>query len=71
MGPCKHGKWGGCHFCPLFDNVIRIVSNVKDMTGKGLEYLVVDGFVIAKFHDGGMMSCRISLNGDRETVTAA
>lgn len=37
------------------DNLIKIAYNVLDLTGEGLEYLVVNGEVIGKFFNGNLM----------------
>lgn len=52
------------------DNIIRVAHNISDLTGIGLEYLVVKGEVIAKFFNGNLMGA-VVVNGTEITRKAA
>ena len=51
-------------------NVIRIAQSIMDLTGEGLEYLVVDGEVIGKFFNGNLMAA-VVVDGTDITKKAA
>jgi hypothetical protein len=53
------------------DNVIRVGYKPSELTGIGLEYLVVDGNVVAKFYNGNIMTAAGAVDPNQETVTAA
>ena len=52
------------------ENIIRIGYKPSQLTGIGSEYLVVDGFIIAKFWNGNIVTESTQGNED-ETQTAA
>lgn len=52
------------------DNVIKVSTDIQQLTGIGTEYLVKDGIILAAFYDGQLR--RVGhVDGESETVTAA
>lgn len=49
-------------------NVIGIGRSVSDLKGKGTEYLVIEGVIIAKFYNGQMIQTVMAVNGNEKTV---
>ena len=52
------------------DNLTRIASRVADLTGIGMEYLVVDGIIIAKFFNGFFVGDKPSGNNEVTAIAA-
>ena len=48
-------------------DTIKLADRLSDLTGKGTEYLIVDGLIIAKFVDGNLDHGPLTGNMD-ETV---
>lgn len=53
------------------DNVIRVGFKPSELTGVGLEWLVVNGLVIAKFYDGNFVHEFAPKGNDDVTKKAA
>lgn len=41
---------------------IKVYSNIQDLTGIGIEYLVIGEVVIAEFFDGNLVNNGIGVN---------
>ena len=54
----------------VMDNVIRIGSKPSELTGIGLEYLAVNGIVIAKFFDGMLITAMPCGNSEITAIAA-
>lgn len=52
------------------DNAIRIGSKPSELTGIGLEYLAVNGIIIAKFFDGMLITAMPCGNSEITAIAA-
>lgn len=52
------------------DNVIRIGCKPSELTGIGLEYLAVNGMIIARFFDGNLITAMPCGNSNKTAIAA-
>lgn len=37
------------------ENTVRVSDKLSDLSGIGTEYLIIDGYIVAKFWDGNLV----------------
>lgn len=47
---------------------IKISNRYSELTGIGIEYIVIDGQVICEFYDGNIVRAAIPIDRDAETI---